>query len=125
MIENLNFILKVIESDIFLSYFYYTLIFLIISLFIRDKRKYKLDDIFTLFLIHSGIFFIGIIIIKSVLLFIIPDLPNRTKEINKRRKKETKKERKKERNERKTERKKETKKDRSEERKKEIMKRNK
>lgn len=82
MIENLNFILKVIESDIFLSYFYYTLIFIIVSLFIRDKSKYKLDDIFTTFLIHSGILFIGIIIIKSVLVLIVSDLPNRTEEFN-------------------------------------------
>ncbi len=80
MIENLNFILKVIESDIFLSYFYYTLLFIIVSLFLRDKRKYKLDDIFTTFLIHSGILFIGIIIIKSVLVLIISDSPNRTEE---------------------------------------------
>ncbi len=82
MIENLNFILKVIESDIFLSYSYYTVIFIIVSRFVRNKKKYKLDDVFTIFLIHSGVFFIGIIITKSILLFAISDLPNRTEEIN-------------------------------------------
>lgn len=82
MIENLNLILKVIESDIFLSYFYYTVIFFFASIFIRNKSRHQFDDVCTDFLIHSGIFFIGIIIIKSILLLTITDLPNSAEEIH-------------------------------------------
>ena len=82
MIENLNLILKVIESDIFLSYFYYTVIFFIASIFIRNKSRHQFDDVCTDFLIHSGLFFVGIISIKSILLLTITDLPNSAEELH-------------------------------------------
>lgn len=83
VIENINFILKVIESDIFLSYSFYTILFIVLSIFIRNNGKYRIDDIFTNFLIHSGVFFLGVLILKSILLLSIFDLSNRAEEINK------------------------------------------
>lgn len=77
MINNINFFLEVIESDIFLTYFYYTLLFLAMAIFVKNKLKYKVDDVFTTFLIHAGVVFMGMHILKSLFVALITDLPNR------------------------------------------------